>query len=116
MQWCDHHNFLHGAVTNLVPRPSTHPVLIACSIQKRRKVWEFHHMIRSTTVTCRDYLSTAKWCMRPILRSVLGTKMGQVPAESYTECTTHTKAKSHDSKRLPSDKCENTQQWHNHVV
>ena len=36
---------------SLVPRPSTHPVLIACSMQKwREKAWEFHHVIRGTTV------------------------------------------------------------------
>ena len=45
-----------------------------------------------------------------ILHSVLDTKMGQVPAESYIEHMEHTQAKSHDSKRLLSDKHENTQQ------
>ena len=61
-------------------------------------------------------LSTAKWYMRPILHSVLATKMGIAPAESYTKCMKHTQAKSHDSNRLQSDMCENTQQWHNHLV
>ena len=46
----------------------------------------------------------------------LATKMGQVPAESYTECMKNIQAKSHDSKRLLSDKHENTQQWRNHLV
>jgi len=40
---------------------------------------------------------------RLILHSVLDTKMGQVPAESYAEHTEHTQAKSHDSKRLSGD-------------
>jgi len=48
--------------------------------------------------------------MRPILHSVLATKIGQAPAESYTERMKHTQAKSHDSERLQSDKRENTQQ------
>jgi len=48
--------------------------------------------------------------MRPILDSVLAMKMGQAPAECYTEHMKHTQAKSHDSERLQSDKCENNQQ------
>jgi len=60
--------------------------------------------------------STAKWCMRPILHSVLATKMGQAPAESYTKRMKHTQAKSHYSERLQSDRRENTQQWRNHLV
>ena len=43
---------------------------------------------------------------RLILHSVLDTKMGQVPAESYNKHTEHTQAKSHDFKWLLSDKCE----------
>ena len=38
-------------------------------------------------------------CTRPILHSVLATKIGQALAESYTECIKQTQAKSHDSKR-----------------
>jgi len=37
--------------------------------------------------------------MRPILHSVLATKMGQALAESYTECMKHTQAKGHDSQK-----------------
>ena len=51
-------------------------------------------------------LSTAKWHTRQILHSLLATKMGQVPAESYTKRMKHTQAKSHDSERLQSDKRE----------
>ena len=42
-------------------------------------------------------LSTAKWCTRPISHSVLATKMGQVPAERFTEHMKHTQAENHDS-------------------
>jgi len=54
--------------------------------------------------------------MRQILHSVLPLKTGQVPAESYTERMKLTQGRSHVSKRLLSDKCENTQQWYNHLV
>ena len=104
---------------SLVPRPSTQfQFFIASSMQKRReKAWgilsrdPWHDRQRSSHL-----LSTAKWYMRPILHSVVATKMGQVPAESYTERMKHTQAKSHDSKRLRSDKRENTQQWCNHLM
>jgi len=43
------------------------------------------------------------------LHSMLATKMGQVPAESYTKHMKHTNARSHDSKELLNDKCANTQ-------
>jgi len=46
--------------------------------------------------------------MRPILQSVLATKMEQAPAESYTEHMKRTSATRHDSKRLISGKCEST--------
>jgi len=94
--------------------------LIACSMQKkkqREKAWGIlscdlqheHHM-------SSYLLSTAKWCTKQILHSILATKMGQVPAESYTKHMKHTQAKSHNSKSLLSDKCENTQRWCNHLV
>ena len=91
---------------------------LACSMQnggRRRR--ESYHMIFGITIRWH-LLSAAKWCMRPIVHSMLATKIEQVPAESYTECMKHkhTQTKSHDSKRLLSDKCENTQQWHNHLV
>jgi len=37
-------------------------------------------------------------------------KMEQAPAESYTKHMKHTQAKSHDSKRLLSDKRESTEE------
>ena len=40
-------------------------------------------------------------------------KMGQLPIKSYTEHMNRTQARSHDSKGLPSDKCENAQLRHN---
>ena len=43
--------------------------------------------------------------VRLILHSMLATKMGQVPAESYTKDMKHTNARSHDSKELLNDKC-----------
>ena len=43
---------------------------------------------------------------RPILHSVLATKIGQAPTESYTERMTHTQATRHDSNGLTSDKCK----------
>jgi len=42
--------------------------------------------------------------------------MGQAPAEGYTKCMKHTQAKSHNSERLQSNRRENTQHWHNHLV
>ena len=42
--------------------------------------------------------------------------MGQVPAESYTKHMKHPQAKSHDSERLPRDRCENTQQLRNQLM
>jgi len=39
-------------------------------------------------------LSTAKWYTSPILHSVLATKTGQAPAESYTKCMKHIPAKA----------------------
>ena len=41
---------------------------------------------------------------------------GQAQAESYTEHMEYTQGESYDSKRLLSDKCENTQQWCNLLV
>ena len=92
--------------------------LIACSMQKRReKAWGISSRdSRYDRQTLSRLLSTAKWYTRPILHSVLAIKMGQAPAESYTKRTKHTQAKRHDSERLKSDGCENTQQWRNHLV
>ena len=46
--------------------------------------------------------SSRRRCTRLILHSVLVTKMGQAPTESYTklytECMKHTQARSHDSE------------------
>ena len=36
--------------------------------------------------------------------------------QSYTECMKNPQAKTHDSKRLQSDKRENIQQWRDHLV
>ena len=50
---------------------------------------------------CVYHLSTQyqrMWCTRPILHSLLATKLGQAPAKSYTEHMKHPQAKSHDSK------------------
>ena len=90
--------------------------LIACSVQKwKEKAWGISSSDpRYNHHTSSHLLSIAKWCMRLILHSVLATKKGKAPAESYTERMEHTQAKSHDSKRLRSDKRENTQQWCNH--
>jgi len=65
-----------------------------------------HHM-------SSHFLSTAKWCRRRILHSVLATKRGQASAESYTEHMRDTQAKHHDSKRLLSDK---RRRWCSHLV
>ena len=92
--------------------------LIACCMQKRReKAWGISSRdLRHDHQKSSHLLSTAKWYTRPILHSVLATKMGQAPAESYTKSMKHTQAKSHDSERLQSDRRENTQQWHNHLM
>ena len=46
--------------------------------------------------------------MSPISHSVLAMKLEQAPAESYTERMKHNQAKKHESKRLLSDKRENS--------
>jgi len=91
--------------------------LIACSMQKRReKAWGISSCDpRHDRQMSSRLLSTAKWYTRPILRSVLATKMGQAPAESYTKRMKYTQAKSHDSERLHNDRREYTQQWCNHL-
>jgi len=70
-----------------------------CSMQKAegeglgnssRDLWHNHHM-------SSHLLSTAKLCTRPISHSVLATKVGQVPAERFTERMEHAQAKNHDS-------------------
>ena len=72
--------------------------------KRREKAWGISsHDLRHDCL-----LSAAKWYMRPILHSVLDTKMGQVTVESYTKRIKRTQAKSHDSERLQSDRCENT--------
>jgi len=72
-------------------------------MQKRReKAWEI--------LSCRHASSQQPGHYETDLTFCLATKVGQVPAESYTEHMERTQAKSHDSKRLLSDKCENTQQ------
>ena len=82
--------------------------LIACSMRKRReKAWGISsHDPRHDRHMSSHFLSTAKWWMRPILHSVLATKMGQAPAESYIKYMKHTQAKSHNSKRLQSNERE----------
>ena len=84
--------------------------LIACSMHKRR---EKARRISSRNLqhNCQMsscLLSIAKWYTRPILHSALATKMGQAPAGSYPERINHIPAIRHDSKRLLSDKRENT--------
>ena len=83
--------------------------LITCSMQREGE--DLENLITRSVAWPSDIIthSTAKWYMRPILHSVLAMKMGQVLTESYNECMKHTQAKSPDSKRLMSDKCENTQ-------
>ena len=92
--------------------------LITCSMQKQReKAWGISSRDpRHDRQISSRLLSTAKWYTRPILHSVLATKMGQAPAESYTKRMKHTQAKSHDPERLQSDGRENAQQWRNHLV
>ena len=81
--------------------------LIACSMQEWKEKtwgisscdpWNDHQMLSRL-------LSPAKWYTKLILHSVLATKMGQAPAQSYTEHMKHTPATRHDSM---SDKCEST--------
>jgi len=63
--------------------------LIACSMQNGgRRPGESYHTICGCQISSH-LISTAKWCTRLILHSVLATKMGQAPAESYTECMKH---------------------------
>ena len=68
--------------------------LITCSMQKwREKAWGISS--RDPRYDCQmssRLLSTAKWYTIPILCSVLATKMGLVPAESYTKCVKHSDA------------------------
>ena len=82
---------------------------IACSMQKRReKAWGISScdLQHNCQMSSSHLLSAAKWCTRLILHSVLATKMGQAPAESYTKCMKHTQAKSYDSEGLQSNRCE----------
>jgi len=104
--------------SSLIPRHSTLPVLITCSMQKWREMARriSSHYLQHNCHMSSHFLSTVKWCTRLILHSMLATKVGQAPAESYTKHMKHTKAKSHDSKRLLRDKYQNTQQWCNHLV
>jgi len=85
-------------------------VLIACSMQKRREkaCGISSHDLRHDRHMSSHLLSTAKWWMRLILHSLLATKMGQAPAESYIKYMKHIQAKSHDSKRLQSNEHEKT--------
>ena len=84
--------------------------LIACSMQKRREKawWISSRDPQHDRQMSSRLLSTAKWYTRPILHSVLATKIGQAPAESYTKHMKHTQATSHNSEMLQSDRCENT--------
>ena len=106
--------FTQFTSTSLVPWPCTPPVFDHLQYAKirGRRPGEFHHVIRSTTVIHHHSSSTAKWRTRSILHSVLDTK----PAESYTKHVKRTQAKSHDSKRLLSDKHKNAQKWCNYLV
>ena len=65
-------------------------------------------MIRGSTIIIMSsrLISTVKSYTGPILHSVLAMNMGQAPTESYTK---HLHARSHDTKRMPSDKHENAQ-------
>ena len=62
--------------------------LITCSMQKRKeKVRGISSCDPSYNCHMSSHLlSTAKCCTRPISHSLLATKVGQAPAESYTEC------------------------------
>ena len=96
-----------GSESSLVPRPSTPPVFDSSQYAKMaEKAWGiFTHDLRHKRHMSSHIFSTVKSCTRPILCSVLATKMGQVPTESYTECVRHTQTTSHDSKWLLNDKC-----------
>jgi len=76
------------------PGPLRLKFLITCGMQKwREKAWGISSRDpRHGRQMLSPLLSTAKWYMRPILHSVLATKMGQVPAESYTKLMKHTQA------------------------
>jgi len=76
--------------------------LITCSMQKWKKTlgnlsWDLQH----NSDMLLHLLSTAigKWFMKPILHSLLATKIVQVPAESYTKRMKHIQAKSHGEKK-----------------
>ena len=63
--------------------------LIAVFKNGGRRPGESYHVICSPTVTCQCTSSKAKWCVRPILHSVVAKKLGQVPAKSYTKHMKH---------------------------
>ena len=79
-----------------------------------RRPRESYHVIHGTAIMCRHacFQQPRRACTRLILESVLAMIMGQVPSASYRA----SEAKSYHSKGLPSDKCENIQQWCNHLV
>jgi len=93
--------------------------LIACSMQKAeggRRSRKFIIWSADNRHTSSHLMPTAKWHTGTISQSVLDTKIGQAPAESYIEHMKHTQAKSHDSKRLLSNKHKNTQQRCNQLM
>jgi len=59
--------------------------LLAVCKNRGRRPEEFHYVICGTTIIMSSrLLSTAKRYTRPILHSILATKIGQAPSESYT--------------------------------
>ena len=55
-------------------------------MQKCWRAGESYYVIHGTIVMLSHFLSTAKWCTRPNLQSVLAMKMEHAPAERVTAC------------------------------
>ena len=117
--------FRNHLLYSLVPRPSIHsffdPLQCAntasvCLISMGGRIGILSRDLQLDCHVSSHLPSIAKWHTRPILHSALATKMGHVPAESYTECMKPTQVKSCDSKWLLSDMHENIQQWRSHPL
>ena len=102
---------------SLVPRPSMPPVFDCLQYAKMEGeglgnfiTWS---MARRSHQMSSCLLLTAKWYTRPIVHSVLATKMGQAPLSVWN--ILRLKA-MHDSKRQQSDRPKNTQWSRNHLM
>ena len=101
--------------SSLVPRPSTPPVFWSLAVCKNggRTLGNFI----TWSAAQPSYVVTPPFNSQVMHETDLTFCASyEDGAESYTERMKHTQAKSHDSKRLQSDKREKTQQWCNYLM